>query len=48
VATAAEPTAAASSSRMQHVREMRAFNFVGATLARMMIASSIKAIFENS
>ncbi len=38
--------APSASGRVQRIRELRAFNFVGATLARLMMASSIKAIFE--
>jgi SAM-dependent methyltransferase len=40
------PTPAAS-SRAQRIRELRAFSFVGATLARLMMPGSIKAVFEN-
>ncbi|HLI78994.1 MAG TPA: methyltransferase domain-containing protein [Candidatus Binataceae bacterium] len=38
--------APSASGRVQRIRELRAFNFVGATLAQLMMASSIKAIFE--
>jgi len=41
-----EPTASVT-GRVQRIRELRAFNFVGATLARLMMANSVKAIFEN-
>ena len=33
-------------SRVQRIREMRSFSFVGATLAHLMMANSVKAIFE--
>ena len=36
-----------SGARVQRIRELRAFRFVGDTLARLMVAGSIKAIFEN-
>ena len=36
-----------ATGRAQRIRELRAFNFVGSTFARFMIANSIKAIFEN-
>lgn len=38
---------AAAGTRVQRIRELRAFRFVGDTLARLMLAGSIKAIFEN-
>ena len=40
------PTSSAT-SRVQRIRELRAFRFVGDALAGLMVAGSIKAIFEK-
>jgi SAM-dependent methyltransferase len=40
-------TSLPAAARVQRLRELRAFSFVGGALAHLMLANSIKVVFEN-